>query len=176
MKSSIPACPLSTVGPGKTKYFETAASYSENPNNSLHDTVGTMMFLLNKCVAPRYSDSNGNSRGPSPSPTPSVSVSSQRAPRPVSLTVPSLLGKDSSSLCHGSAGSLVEAVSVHAYVRARVYRIEKLLSTQKHTVLSPFHIFSVNIKLFLSHSIPPFLSNSTPSFSITLFPISPSRC
>uniref|UniRef100_A0A4W6FAL1 Voltage-dependent L-type calcium channel subunit alpha n=1 Tax=Lates calcarifer TaxID=8187 RepID=A0A4W6FAL1_LATCA len=47
-----------------------------------------------------------------PSPTPSVSVSSQRAPRPVSLTVPSLLGKDSSSLCHGSAGSLVEAVLI----------------------------------------------------------------
>uniref|UniRef100_A0A4W6FBD9 Voltage-dependent L-type calcium channel subunit alpha n=1 Tax=Lates calcarifer TaxID=8187 RepID=A0A4W6FBD9_LATCA len=33
-------------------------------------------------------------------------------PRPVSLTVPSLLGKDSSSLCHGSAGSLVEAVLI----------------------------------------------------------------
>lgn len=47
-----------------------------------------------------------------PSPSPSVSVSDQRPPRPVSLTVPSLLGKDSSSLSHGSAGSLVEAVSV----------------------------------------------------------------
>uniref|UniRef100_A0A3Q4GAI7 Voltage-dependent L-type calcium channel subunit alpha n=1 Tax=Neolamprologus brichardi TaxID=32507 RepID=A0A3Q4GAI7_NEOBR len=49
---------------------------------------------------------------PSPSPTPSMPASSQRAPRPVSLTVPSLLGKDSSSLCHGSAGSLVEAVLI----------------------------------------------------------------
>lgn len=58
-------------------------------------------------IARRYNDSNGNSRGPSPSP----GVSNQR-PRPVSLTVPSLLGKDSSSLCHGSAGSLVEAVSL----------------------------------------------------------------
>uniref|UniRef100_A0A3Q3G8B9 Voltage-dependent L-type calcium channel subunit alpha n=1 Tax=Kryptolebias marmoratus TaxID=37003 RepID=A0A3Q3G8B9_KRYMA len=47
-----------------------------------------------------------------PSPTPSVSASGQRAPRPVSLTVPSLLGKDSSSLSHGSAGSLVEAVLI----------------------------------------------------------------
>uniref|UniRef100_A0A3Q0SQE6 Voltage-dependent L-type calcium channel subunit alpha-1C n=1 Tax=Amphilophus citrinellus TaxID=61819 RepID=A0A3Q0SQE6_AMPCI len=47
-----------------------------------------------------------------PSPTPSMSASSQRAPRPVSLTVPSLLGKDSSSLSHGSAGSLVEAVLI----------------------------------------------------------------
>uniref|UniRef100_A0A3B5B269 Voltage-dependent L-type calcium channel subunit alpha-1C n=1 Tax=Stegastes partitus TaxID=144197 RepID=A0A3B5B269_9TELE len=37
---------------------------------------------------------------------------SQFAPRPVSLTVPSLLGKDSSSLSHGSAGSLVEAVLI----------------------------------------------------------------
>uniref|UniRef100_A0A8C7X9Z8 Voltage-dependent L-type calcium channel subunit alpha n=1 Tax=Oryzias sinensis TaxID=183150 RepID=A0A8C7X9Z8_9TELE len=41
-----------------------------------------------------------------------VSASSQRAPRPVSLTVPSLLGKDSTSLSHGSAGSLVEAVLI----------------------------------------------------------------
>uniref|UniRef100_A0A3Q2E1B9 Voltage-dependent L-type calcium channel subunit alpha n=1 Tax=Cyprinodon variegatus TaxID=28743 RepID=A0A3Q2E1B9_CYPVA len=45
----------------------------------------------------------------SPSPTPG---SSQRARRPVSLTVPSLLGKDPSSLSHGSAGSLVEAVLI----------------------------------------------------------------
>uniref|UniRef100_A0A8D0AUV7 Voltage-dependent L-type calcium channel subunit alpha n=1 Tax=Sander lucioperca TaxID=283035 RepID=A0A8D0AUV7_SANLU len=45
-------------------------------------------------------------------PSPSVSVSNQRPQRPVSLTVPSLLGKDSSSLCHGSAGSLVEAVLI----------------------------------------------------------------
>lgn len=46
-----------------------------------------------------------------PSPSPSVSVSTQRPARPLSLTVPSLLGKDNSSLSHGSAGSLVEAVS-----------------------------------------------------------------
>uniref|UniRef100_A0A672H3V6 Voltage-dependent L-type calcium channel subunit alpha-1C n=1 Tax=Salarias fasciatus TaxID=181472 RepID=A0A672H3V6_SALFA len=47
-----------------------------------------------------------------PSPTPGASASNQRAPRPVSLTVPSLLGKDPSSLTHGSAGSLVEAVLI----------------------------------------------------------------
>lgn len=40
-----------------------------------------------------------------------MSVSTQRPARPLSLTVPSLLGKDNSSLSHGSAGSLVEAVS-----------------------------------------------------------------
>lgn len=45
-----------------------------------------------------------------PSPSPSVSASAQRPARPLSLTVPSLLGKDNSSLSHGSAGSLVEAV------------------------------------------------------------------
>ncbi len=66
---------------------------------------------MNKCIATRYNDSNGNSRVPSPSP----SVS-----RPVSLTVPSLLGKDSGSLCHGSAGSLVEAVSVCHFVCIQV--------------------------------------------------------
>uniref|UniRef100_H2UWT8 Voltage-dependent L-type calcium channel subunit alpha n=1 Tax=Takifugu rubripes TaxID=31033 RepID=H2UWT8_TAKRU len=47
-----------------------------------------------------------------PSPSPSVSVSAQRPARPLSLTVPSLLGKDNSSLTHGSAGSLVEAVLI----------------------------------------------------------------
>uniref|UniRef100_A0A3P8VIU5 Voltage-dependent L-type calcium channel subunit alpha n=1 Tax=Cynoglossus semilaevis TaxID=244447 RepID=A0A3P8VIU5_CYNSE len=52
---------------------------------------------------------NCGSRGHSP--IPSGSASNQR-PRPVSLTVPSLLGKDSSSLSHGSAGSLVEAVLI----------------------------------------------------------------
>uniref|UniRef100_A0A3Q3W2V9 Voltage-dependent L-type calcium channel subunit alpha n=1 Tax=Mola mola TaxID=94237 RepID=A0A3Q3W2V9_MOLML len=45
-----------------------------------------------------------------PSPSPSVSASNQRPPRPVSLTVPSLLGTDSCSLSHGSAGSLVEVL------------------------------------------------------------------
>ncbi|KAG7222207.1 hypothetical protein INR49_016621 [Caranx melampygus] len=91
------------------------ASYQRVPSLRLegsnsHEKLNTSLPSVN--CGPWYSDSNGNSRGPSPSPTPSVSVSNQRAPRPVSLTVPSLLGKDSSSLCHGSAGSLVEAVLI----------------------------------------------------------------
>lgn len=118
MKSSIPVCPLSTAGPGETKYLENNCYKSQLPTivQVVSDTVGAIIMMTNKCIAPRYSDSNGNSRVPSPSPTPSVS--NQRPPRPVSLTVPSLLGKDSSSLCHGSAGSLVEAVSVCVQVGA----------------------------------------------------------
>ncbi|XP_035282348.1 voltage-dependent L-type calcium channel subunit alpha-1C isoform X17 [Anguilla anguilla] len=50
---------------------------------------------------PWYSDSNGNSTGPA-----------QRPPRPVSLTVPPVTGRDSPMLSHGSAGSLVEAVLI----------------------------------------------------------------
>ncbi|XP_029317625.1 voltage-dependent L-type calcium channel subunit alpha-1C [Cottoperca gobio] len=73
-----------------------------------HEKLNTSLPSVN--CGPWYNDSNGNSRDPSPSPTPRGS--NQRPPRPVSLTVPSLLGKDSSSLCHGSAGSLVEAVLI----------------------------------------------------------------
>uniref|UniRef100_A0A3Q2Y2B8 Voltage-dependent L-type calcium channel subunit alpha-1C n=1 Tax=Hippocampus comes TaxID=109280 RepID=A0A3Q2Y2B8_HIPCM len=50
-------------------------------------------------------------RVPSPSPASGMPTTNQRAARPVSLTVPSLLGHDSSS-SHGSAGSLVEAVLI----------------------------------------------------------------
>ncbi|KAJ8262043.1 hypothetical protein GJAV_G00161430, partial [Gymnothorax javanicus] len=50
---------------------------------------------------PWYSDSNGNSAGPC-----------QRPPRPVSLTVPPVVRRDSTLLSHGSAGSLVEAVLI----------------------------------------------------------------
>uniref|UniRef100_A0A8C6WX58 Voltage-dependent L-type calcium channel subunit alpha n=1 Tax=Neogobius melanostomus TaxID=47308 RepID=A0A8C6WX58_9GOBI len=57
---------------------------------------------------PSVNCGNGNSR----TPTPSTSGAPGRSPRPLSLTVPSLLGKDSSSLSHGSAGSLVEAVLI----------------------------------------------------------------
>lgn len=46
-----------------------------------------------------YSDRNGNH-----------SRSMQRTQRPVSLTVPPVSRRDSTSLAHGSAGSLVEAV------------------------------------------------------------------
>ncbi|XP_056603541.1 voltage-dependent L-type calcium channel subunit alpha-1C isoform X5 [Triplophysa dalaica] len=48
-----------------------------------------------------YSDSNGNH-----------SRSAQRTQRPVSLTVPPVTRRDSISLAHGSAGSLVEAVLI----------------------------------------------------------------
>ncbi|XP_016355690.1 voltage-dependent L-type calcium channel subunit alpha-1C-like [Sinocyclocheilus anshuiensis] len=48
-----------------------------------------------------YSDSNGNH-----------SRSVQRTQRPVSLTVPPVTRRDSISLAHGSAGSLVEAVLI----------------------------------------------------------------
>ncbi|XP_058629119.1 voltage-dependent L-type calcium channel subunit alpha-1C isoform X4 [Onychostoma macrolepis] len=48
-----------------------------------------------------YSDSNGNH-----------SRSVQRTQRPVSLTVPPVTRRDSTSLSHGSAGSLVEAVLI----------------------------------------------------------------
>uniref|UniRef100_A0A3Q1BVX0 Voltage-dependent L-type calcium channel subunit alpha n=1 Tax=Amphiprion ocellaris TaxID=80972 RepID=A0A3Q1BVX0_AMPOC len=89
------------------------SSYQRVPSlrlegSSSHEKLNTSLPSVN--CGPWYSDSNGNSRVPSPSP--SMSASSQRAPRPVSLTVPSLLGKDSSSLSHGSAGSLVEAVLI----------------------------------------------------------------
>ncbi|XP_078099345.1 voltage-dependent L-type calcium channel subunit alpha-1C [Sander vitreus] len=89
------------------------ASYQRVPSlrlegSSSHEKLNTSLPSVN--CGPWYNDSNGNSRVPSPSP--SVSVSNQRPQRPVSLTVPSLLGKDSSSLCHGSAGSLVEAVLI----------------------------------------------------------------
>ncbi|XP_028426006.1 voltage-dependent L-type calcium channel subunit alpha-1C isoform X6 [Perca flavescens] len=89
------------------------ASYQRVPSlrlegSSSHEKLNTSLPSVNS--GPWYNDSNGNSRVPSPSP--SVSVSNQRPQRPVSLTVPSLLGKDSSSLCHGSAGSLVEAVLI----------------------------------------------------------------
>ncbi|XP_037837055.1 voltage-dependent L-type calcium channel subunit alpha-1C isoform X2 [Kryptolebias marmoratus] len=91
------------------------ASYQRVPSLRLegsnsHEKLNASLPSVN--CGPWYSDSNGNSPVPSPSPTPSVSASGQRAPRPVSLTVPSLLGKDSSSLSHGSAGSLVEAVLI----------------------------------------------------------------
>ncbi|XP_027900261.1 voltage-dependent L-type calcium channel subunit alpha-1C isoform X10 [Xiphophorus couchianus] len=88
------------------------ASYQRVPSLRLegsnsHEKLNTSLPSVN--CGPWYNDSNGNSPVDSPSPTP---ASSQRAPRPVSLTVPSLLGKDPSSLSHGSAGSLVEAVLI----------------------------------------------------------------
>ncbi|XP_071358891.1 voltage-dependent L-type calcium channel subunit alpha-1C isoform X4 [Trachinotus anak] len=101
--------PASPTAHGSDASYQRVPSLRLEGSNS-HEKLNTSLPSVN--CGPWYSDSNGNSRGPSPSPTPSVSVSNQRAPRPVSLTVPTLLGKDSSSLCHGSAGSLVEAVLI----------------------------------------------------------------
>ncbi|KAI4803364.1 hypothetical protein KUCAC02_006915 [Chaenocephalus aceratus] len=99
--STPPASPTAT---GSDPSYRRVPSLRLEGTSS-HEKLNTSLPSVN--CGPWYNDSNGNSRGPSPSPNPSVS--NQRPPRPVSLTVPSLLGKDSSSLCHGSAGSLVEA-------------------------------------------------------------------
>ncbi|XP_055081575.1 voltage-dependent L-type calcium channel subunit alpha-1C [Periophthalmus magnuspinnatus] len=87
------------------------ASYQRVPSLRLegassHEKLNTSLPSVN--CGPWYNDSNGSSRAP----TPSTSGAPGRAPRPVSLTVPSLLGTDSCSLSHGSAGSLVEAVLI----------------------------------------------------------------
>ncbi|XP_034056726.1 voltage-dependent L-type calcium channel subunit alpha-1C isoform X13 [Gymnodraco acuticeps] len=102
--STPPASPTAT---GSDPSYRRVPSLRLEGTSS-HEKLNTSLPSVN--CGPWYNDSNGNSRGPSPSPNPSVS--NQRPPRPVSLTVPSLLGKDSSSLCHGSAGSLVEAVLI----------------------------------------------------------------
>ncbi|XP_038594759.1 voltage-dependent L-type calcium channel subunit alpha-1C isoform X4 [Micropterus salmoides] len=102
--SSPPASPTAL---GSDASYQRVPSLRLEGTNS-HEKLNTSLPSVN--CGPWYSDSNGNSRVPSPSP--SVSGSNQRPPRPVSLTVPSLLGKDSSSLSRGSAGSLVEAVLI----------------------------------------------------------------
>ncbi|XP_075886257.1 voltage-dependent L-type calcium channel subunit alpha-1C [Nelusetta ayraudi] len=96
--------PASPTAHGSDASYQRVPSVRLEGSNS-HEKLNTSLPSVN--CGPWYSDSNGNSRGNSPSP----GVSNQR-PRPVSLTVPSLLGKDSSSLSHGSAGSLVEAVLI----------------------------------------------------------------
>ncbi|XP_044042877.1 voltage-dependent L-type calcium channel subunit alpha-1C isoform X12 [Siniperca chuatsi] len=98
--------PASPTAHGSDASYQRVPSLRLEGSNS-HEKLNTSLPSVN--CGPWYSDSNGNSRVPSPSP--SMSASNQR-PRPVSLTVPSLLGKDSSSLSHGSAGSLVEAVLI----------------------------------------------------------------
>ncbi|XP_064815327.1 voltage-dependent L-type calcium channel subunit alpha-1C-like [Oncorhynchus masou masou] len=90
------------------------ASYQRVPTLRLQGTgPGTGSYELNSSLpsvncGPWYSDSNGNSPGISPR----VGTANQRPPRPVSLTVPSTVHKDATSLSHGSAGSLVEAVLI----------------------------------------------------------------
>ncbi|KAM7367119.1 hypothetical protein PAMP_015043 [Pampus punctatissimus] len=99
--------PASPTAHGSDASYQRVPSLRLEGSNS-HEKLNTSLPSVN--CGPWYSDSNGNSRVPSPSPT--SDMSNQRPPRPVSLTVPSLLGKDSSSLSHGSAGSLVEAVLI----------------------------------------------------------------
>ncbi|KAJ8008810.1 hypothetical protein DPEC_G00082290, partial [Dallia pectoralis] len=83
------------------------ASYQRVPSLRLERTgPATGSYELNSSLpsvnrGSWYSDSNGNSPG-----------IIHRAPRPVSLTVPSAVHKDMASSSHGSAGSLVEAVLI----------------------------------------------------------------
>ncbi|XP_063073038.1 voltage-dependent L-type calcium channel subunit alpha-1C isoform X4 [Engraulis encrasicolus] len=71
-------------------------------SSSSYEKLNSSLPSVN--CGPWYSDSNGNGGG--------GGGSRARPPRPVSLTVPTLLGKDPSALTHGSAGSLVEAVLI----------------------------------------------------------------
>ncbi|XP_045066415.1 voltage-dependent L-type calcium channel subunit alpha-1C isoform X2 [Coregonus clupeaformis] len=102
--------PTSPTGRGRHSH----ASYQRVPSLRLQGTgPGTGSYELNSSLPsvncePWYSDSNGNSPGLSPG----VGAAGQRRPRPVSLTVPSMVHKDASSSSHGSAGSLVEAVLI----------------------------------------------------------------
>ncbi|XP_076141132.1 voltage-dependent L-type calcium channel subunit alpha-1C-like isoform X1 [Alosa pseudoharengus] len=68
-------------------------------SSSSYEKLNSSLPSVN--CGPWYSDSNGNGAPPR-----------ARPPRPVSLTVPTLLGRDDRSLSHGSAGSLVEAVLI----------------------------------------------------------------
>ncbi|CAL8337865.1 unnamed protein product [Arctogadus glacialis] len=82
------------------------ASYQQVPSLKLegatsHEKLNSSLPSVN--CGPWYNDSNGNTRPGS---------TNQRASRPMSLTVPSLLNQDVTSLTHGSAGSLVEAVLI----------------------------------------------------------------
>uniref|UniRef100_A0A3P9JF42 Voltage-dependent L-type calcium channel subunit alpha n=1 Tax=Oryzias latipes TaxID=8090 RepID=A0A3P9JF42_ORYLA len=96
----------------------------------------------------------GVSRFPSPSISTVDGHTGQRAPRPVSLTVPSLLGKDSTSLSHGSAGSLVEAVSLCCYCKCVVSR-----ENYFHCFM---FIFLLTVKVLISEGLGHFAQD--PSF------------
>uniref|UniRef100_A0AAZ3RSN6 Voltage-dependent L-type calcium channel subunit alpha n=1 Tax=Oncorhynchus tshawytscha TaxID=74940 RepID=A0AAZ3RSN6_ONCTS len=105
---------LCSTSPTSPTGWGSQASYQRVPTLRLQGTgPGTGSYELNSSLpsvncGPWYSDSNGNSPGISPR----VGTASQRPPRPVSLTVPSTVHKDATSLSHGSAGSLVEAVLI----------------------------------------------------------------
>ncbi|XP_061523692.1 voltage-dependent L-type calcium channel subunit alpha-1C isoform X8 [Phycodurus eques] len=104
--STPPASP--TGQSGDASYQQVPSLRLEGSNS--YEKLNASLPSVN--CGPWYTDSNGNSRVPSPSPASGMPTTNQRAARPVSLTVPSLLGHDSSSLSHGSAGSLVEAVLI----------------------------------------------------------------
>ncbi|XP_037098583.1 voltage-dependent L-type calcium channel subunit alpha-1C isoform X6 [Syngnathus acus] len=99
--------PASPPGQGRDASHQWVPSLRLEGSNS-HEKLNTSLPSVN--CGPWYSDSNGNSRVPSPAS--GMPATNQRAPRPVSLTVPSLSRHESSSLSHGSAGSLVEAVLI----------------------------------------------------------------
>ncbi|XP_019732583.1 voltage-dependent L-type calcium channel subunit alpha-1C isoform X6 [Hippocampus comes] len=100
--------PASPAEQGSDASYQRVPSLRLEGSNS-HEKLNASLPSVN--CGPWYTDSNGNSRVPSPSPASGMPTTNQRAARPVSLTVPSLLGHDSSS-SHGSAGSLVEAVLI----------------------------------------------------------------
>uniref|UniRef100_A0AAY4EXU7 Voltage-dependent L-type calcium channel subunit alpha n=1 Tax=Denticeps clupeoides TaxID=299321 RepID=A0AAY4EXU7_9TELE len=85
---------------------------------SSYEKLNTSLPSVN--CGPWYNDSNGNNTAPR-----------QRPPRPVSLTVPMVLGKEPSSLSHGSAGSLVEAVLISEGL-GRYARDPSFIEVTKH--------------------------------------------
>uniref|UniRef100_A0A3B3HST6 Voltage-dependent L-type calcium channel subunit alpha n=1 Tax=Oryzias latipes TaxID=8090 RepID=A0A3B3HST6_ORYLA len=146
----------------------TPSSYSSsgsnaNINNANNTSVtGVANQGVSRFPSPSISTVDGHTGQPltpillprSACPSPSVSASSQRAPRPVSLTVPSLLGKDSTSLSHGSAGSLVEAVSLSRYCKCVVSR-----ENYFHCFM---FIFLLTVKVLISEGLGHFAQD--PSF------------
>ncbi|XP_036373460.1 voltage-dependent L-type calcium channel subunit alpha-1C isoform X1 [Megalops cyprinoides] len=90
--------PASPCARGGRPYQRVPTLCLEGPPGS-YEKLNSSLPSVN--CGPWYSDSNGNSTGPS-----------TRPPRPVSLTVPPVMGRESTMLSHGSAGSLVEAVLI----------------------------------------------------------------
>ncbi|XP_077450070.1 voltage-dependent L-type calcium channel subunit alpha-1C isoform X2 [Stigmatopora argus] len=106
---------LCATPPGSPKGRGGDASYARVPSLRLegsnsHEKLNSSLPSVN--CGSWYGESNGNSRVPGPNPGCGAPTTDRRAPRPVSLTVPSLLCRDSAASSHGSAGSLVEAVLI----------------------------------------------------------------
>uniref|UniRef100_A0A8C5BJC2 Voltage-dependent L-type calcium channel subunit alpha-1C n=1 Tax=Gadus morhua TaxID=8049 RepID=A0A8C5BJC2_GADMO len=97
--STPPASPTGEPHGGHASYQQVPSLKLEGATS--HEKLNSSLPSVN--CGPWYNDSNGNTR---------VGSTNQRASRPVSLTVPSLLNQDATSLTHGSAGSLVEAVLI----------------------------------------------------------------